>query len=157
MRVGKDVHLGTQVLIDASHCWLITIEDGAILAPRVMIIAHDASTKPYIGYTRIGRVCIGRGAFVGAGSIILPGVTIGDNAVVGAGSVVTRSVCPGVVVAGNPAVEVGRVENYIEKHRARLEIGPRYPAEGWTLGGGITEGNKQVMSREIEGRGGYVE
>lgn len=51
-------------------------------------------------------VLIGRRCFIGARAIILKGVTIGDGSVVGAGSVVTKSVSPGVIVAGNPAVVV---------------------------------------------------
>src|SRR4051812_5600896 len=68
MTVGRDVHLGPQVLIDVSHCWLVSIGDEATLAPRVTIIAHDASTKRHIGYTKIGAVRIGRRAFIGAGA-----------------------------------------------------------------------------------------
>jgi maltose O-acetyltransferase len=54
----------------------------------------------------LGRsISVGRNVWIGAGALILPGVTIGDDAVVGAGSVVTRAVAPGATVAGNPARE----------------------------------------------------
>ena len=46
---------------------------------------------------------IGRNVWIGAGAIILPGVTIGDNALIGTGSVVTRDVPAGVTAFGNPA------------------------------------------------------
>jgi acetyltransferase-like isoleucine patch superfamily enzyme len=51
-------------------------------------------------------ILIKEGAWIGAGSIILPGVVIGENAVVGAGSVVTKSISPGAVVGGVPAVNL---------------------------------------------------
>jgi len=50
---------------------------------------------------------IGRGAFVGARSIILPGLTLGEGCVVGAAAVVTRDVAPYAIVAGNPARQIG--------------------------------------------------
>ena len=50
-----------------------------------------------------------RGARVGGGTVLLPGVTIGENALVGAGSVVTKDVSDGVIVFGNPARVTGSV------------------------------------------------
>jgi maltose O-acetyltransferase len=72
-------------------------------APEVRVIAHDASTLNAVGHARIARVRIGSRVFVGARTIILPGVTIGDDVVIGAGSVVSRDIPSGVVAAGNPA------------------------------------------------------
>jgi acetyltransferase-like isoleucine patch superfamily enzyme len=56
------------------------------------------------------RIVIERGATVGAGAVVLPGVTIGERAMVGARSVVTNDVEPDTVVAGNPARVVRRLE-----------------------------------------------
>ena len=117
----------------------------------------DASTKRHLGWTRVGRVVIGRRVFVGAGSIILPDTTIGADAIVGAGSGVSRDIAPGAVAVGNPAREVGRTEDYIGRHRAGLQERPRFPWQGWTLMGGISEANKQRMRDALLDGEGYVE
>jgi maltose O-acetyltransferase len=56
------------------------------------------------------EVKIGSNVWIGGNSVILPGVTIGDGVTVGAGSVVTKDVEPYVVVAGNPARVIRRLE-----------------------------------------------
>lgn len=67
------------------------------------LIAHDASHKRFIGYTRVGRITIGSMVFIGQRATILPGVTIGDNVIVAAGAVVSTDVPSRSIVAGNPA------------------------------------------------------
>ena len=57
-------------------------------------------------------VHIGRNCWIGAGAVILPGVTIGDNSVIGAGSVVTKDIPENVVAVGNPC----RVLRKIDEH-----------------------------------------
>ena len=64
MKVGKNFHRLNGVLLDPSHCWLINIGDNVIMAPRVHILCHDASTKQFLGYTKIGRVTIGNNVFI---------------------------------------------------------------------------------------------
>jgi maltose O-acetyltransferase len=157
LQLGRDVYIGPRATIDPWHCWLITIGDEATLAPGVQILAHDASTKRHLGWTRVGRVVLGRRVFVGAGSVVLPGTTIGDDAIVGAGSVVCHDVPAGTVVAGNPAREIARTEDYIARHRAALEERPRFPWQGWTLMGGISEADKQRMRDALLDGEGYVE
>ena len=102
MQVGRNFGRLNGVILDPSHCWLITIGDNVTMAPRVHILCHDASTKQFLNYTTIGRVNIGNNVFIGAESVVLPGVTIGDNTVVGAGSVVTKDLPANVVAVGNP-------------------------------------------------------
>jgi acetyltransferase-like isoleucine patch superfamily enzyme len=86
------------------------------------VLAHDMTRGLYL-HTRIGRNC-----FIGARSVILPGIQIGDESIVGAGSVVTKDVPPRCAVAGNPAqiirrdIKVGRYGRFIdaEDTKARL-------------------------------------
>ena len=108
------------VIIDPSHCWHITIGDNVTLAPRVHILAHDASTKAFLGYTRVENTKIGNNVFVGAGSIVLPGVTIGNNVVIGAGSVVSQDIPDDSVAVGNPARVVKALSAYLEENKQRM-------------------------------------
>ena len=103
LKIGKNFKRMSGVIIDPSHCYHITIGDNVTLAPRVHILAHDTSTYVYFGKTRAANVTIGNDVFVGASSIILPGVHIGNRVVVGAGSIVTKDIPDDSVAAGNPA------------------------------------------------------
>ena len=102
MKVGKNFQRLHGVILDPSHCWLIEIGNNVTIAPRAHILCHDASTKGFMDYTKIGRVTIGNNVFIGAESVIMPGVTIGSNVVVGANSTVTHDVPDNTVVAGSP-------------------------------------------------------
>ena len=112
--VGKRFVKMGGVIIDPSHCWHITIGDNVTLAPNVHVLAHDASTKVFLDHTRVANTKIGNNVFVGAGSIILPGVAIGNNVVVGAGSVVTKDIPDGSIAIGNPARVVKSLEAFLE-------------------------------------------
>jgi maltose O-acetyltransferase len=115
LKLGKNVNLLNNVFLDPSHCFLISIGDNCTLSDDVRILSHDASTKIYLGYTKIAPVDIKENCFIGAGTIILPGVSIGPNSIIGAGSVVTRDVPPHTVSAGNPAKIISTLEDYLEK------------------------------------------
>lgn len=115
LKIGKNVAIEKGTIIDESHAFLIEIEDNVTIAPNVHILAHDASTKKIIGYTKIGRVTIKRSAFIGADSVILPNVTIGSNCIVGANSLVSKSIPDNEVWAGNPAKKICTVEEYYKK------------------------------------------
>jgi maltose O-acetyltransferase len=84
----------------------VEIGDNFMAAPKVQILTatHPVDATERIAGLEYGKpVKIGNNVWVGAGAIILPGVTIGDNVTVGAGAVVTKDVPANVVVAGNPA------------------------------------------------------
>jgi len=115
LKLGKNVTIVDNFLFDPSHCFLISIGDNCTICPNVRLIAHDASTKKLLGYTKIGRIDIKEGCFIGDSAIILLGVTIGPNAIVGAGSVVTKNVPPNMIVAGNPAKIISSTDEYIAK------------------------------------------
>lgn len=115
LKVGSDFNRQQGCYIDPTHCFLIEIGKNVTFSIRVTVMAHDASTKKILGYTKIGRVTVGNNVFVGANTTILPGVKIGDNVIIGAGSVVTRSIPDNVVAAGNPAKVICSLEDYKAK------------------------------------------
>ena len=158
LTVGKDFSRQEKVLIDQSHCWLINIGDNVTLAPKVHILAHDASTKSALGYTRIGLVNIGNNVFVGASTTILPNVTIGDNVVIGAGSVVSKDIPSNSVVVGNPAKIICSYDEYIS-NKKNEKNSTCYFSEEYTLRNkDFTDEMKQEMKRKLkENNGvGYV-
>jgi maltose O-acetyltransferase len=156
LTLGRDVYLG-EVAFDHGFLWLISIGDESVLSSDVRIIAHDGSTKQWTGYIRLGRVDIGRRVYVGARSVVLPGVRIGDEAIIGAGSVVTHDVPPRTVVAGNPAVPVATLDDFAAKHRERIASRPCYPRAGFSAYEYVTAENMERMRRELADGPGYVE
>lgn len=115
LKLGNDVHIVDQCFLDAAHCYLIQIDNNVTIAPNVTLLAHDASTKEFLNYTKLGKVHIKENTFLGHSSIIMPGVTVGKNCIIGAGSVVTKDIPDGVVAAGAPAKIITTLDAYLEK------------------------------------------
>lgn len=99
MTVGERVSWGLEATPDVFWPELITVEDDAIIGYDATILCHEFLYEE----VRTGPVHIGPRAMIGAGVIILPGVTVGADARVAANSLVTRDVSPGTTVAGVPA------------------------------------------------------
>ena len=156
LKVGKNFKRLNGVILDPAHCWLITIGDNVTMAPRVHILAHDASTKEFLNYTKIGRVNIGNNVFIGAESVVLPNVNIGDNVVIGANSTVTKNIPPDSVYAGNPAKFICTIEEYIEKNESNMQDSPVY-GEEYTLRANIDDAKKQKMYDELENKMGFID
>lgn len=156
MKVGTGFKRLNGVILDPSHCWLIEIGDHVTMAPRVHILCHDASTKEFLGYTRIGRVTIGDRVFIGADSVVLPGVTIGSNVVIGANSTVSRDIPDNSVAVGSPARVISTLEEYLAREKARMESAPCY-GEEYTLRKGVSMEKRMQQKRELDGRIGYID
>jgi len=110
VKIGKNVLIGLDVLIDDDGPERVTIEDDAVVTACCILLTHQRDlTKYHRGGSidalpfREEPILIKRGARIGVGSIILPGVTVGIGAVVGAGSVVTKDVPDYCVAVGVPA------------------------------------------------------
>ena len=155
LSLGERVYIGDGVLFDYGWPWLISVGDDTVISAGSRILAHDASLHRHLGRTLVAPVSIGKSVYVGADSIVLPGVSIGDRAIVGAGSVVTSDVPPGVVVAGVPARQIRTTEEQIERTRESMRSRPIYTTE-WTLAGGISEQRKEEMRRDLADGPGYV-
>lgn len=155
LKVGKNFQRNEGVIIDPSHCWLIEIGNDVTLAPRVHILAHDASTCHILGYAKIGRIRICDNVFIGASSVILPNVKIGANSIVGANSTVTRDIPANVVVAGSPAKVICTLDEYIAKNKELMQEGPVYE-EDYTLRKNIPEEKKNQQFEELKQHIGFV-
>ena len=106
--------------IDSGFCKYISCGDNVTLTKDVYILAHDASMKKMLGKTKVGKVHIGNNVFIGAKTVILPGVTIGDNVVIAANSSVTKSIPSNEVWGGVPAKPIMTTDEFIRKHYERM-------------------------------------
>lgn len=114
-QIGQRVGIFSDII--GPETYLILIEDDVTIATGVKIITHDnAISKPCPEFTDLfGRVTVKKNSFVGAYSVLLPGVTIGEDAIVAAGSVVTKSIPPGEIWGGVPAKKISTVAQYAAK------------------------------------------
>ena len=156
MKVGHNFKRLHGVILDPDHCWLIEIGDNVTMAPRVHILCHDASTKQFLNYTKIGRVAIGNNVFIGAESVVLPGVTIGSNVVIGANSTVSHDIPDGSVVVGSPAQIICTLDEYLEKERKRMKTAPCY-GEEYTLRQSVSMEKRMEQYEALAGRIGYID
>ena len=120
--IGENVDI-IKCIIDKTHPHLIRIGNNTTLT-HCTVLAHDASTKKPLGKSKIGCVFIGDNCCIGLGSIVLPNVRIGNNCIIGAGSVVSKDIPDNSIAVGNPCKIVGRTDEYLEKHKAKMENGP---------------------------------
>lgn len=118
MDIGENVHIYNS-FIDSKYYSLIEIGNNVTIT-NATILAHDASTKKFIGYTRVGKVIIGNNVFIGYGSIILPETVIGNDVIIGAGTVVKGIVPSNSVIVGNPWRILCETQDYIIKNKKVL-------------------------------------
>lgn len=112
LTVGCDCFLGRELFLDIQD--KIIIEDQVTISHQVAILTHtDVGASPLkenISPPSQAPVMIRRGAYIGAGVMILPGVEIGECAVVGAGAVVSKNVPALTIVTGVPAKILRRLD-----------------------------------------------
>lgn len=99
MTVGERVSFGLEATPDVFFPELLTVEDDAIVGYDATLLCHEFLQDEY----RTGEIVVGERAMIGAGVVVLPGVTIGRDAQVAANSLVTADVPPETTVAGVPA------------------------------------------------------
>lgn len=123
---GHHCHFGNQIYVNYSLTCVddthIYIGDYTMLGPNVTIATAGHPILPELrkkGLQYNMPVHIGKNCWIGAGAIIMPGVTIGDNVVIGAGSVVTKDIPSDVVAVGNPCRVMRKVGEHDRKYYFR--------------------------------------
>lgn len=116
---GHHVHFGDNVyanfgltMVDDTH---IYVGDCTMFGPNVVVATAGHPINPELraqAYQFNMPVHIGKNCWIGAGALIMPGVTIGDNSVIGAGSVVTKDIPPNVVAVGNPCKVLREISDH---------------------------------------------
>lgn len=110
---GKDVYANFNLtLVDDTH---IYVGDYTMIGPNVTIATAGHPILPELreqGYQYNAPVHIGKNCWIGAGVIIVPGITIGDNVVIGAGSIVTKDLPDNVIAVGNPCKVLREVNEH---------------------------------------------
>ena len=94
---------GTRIQAEAYVTAYSTLEDNVFIAPRVITTNDNFMGRTERRHELIKGPTVRRGARVGGGAILCPGIVVGEEAFVGAGAVVTKDVAPRMLVVGNPA------------------------------------------------------
>jgi len=97
MDISSSARISLGAKLDKTYPTGIHVGDESYVASGALVFSHDYARSLHTD-TYIGKKC-----FIGANTIIMPGVTIGDSVIVGAGAVVTKDVPDGCIVVGNPA------------------------------------------------------
>lgn len=121
--IGNDTYISPKAYIDLSSPKYIEIGKNCNIARNAMVLCHSGETKggplnlwkKYGGGRTYHKVTIGDNVFVGANSVILPGVHIGNNSIVGCNSVVSKNVESGSIVVGVPATEISTTKEMLRK------------------------------------------
>ena len=120
---GKHVHFGKGVyanfnltMVDDTH---IFVGDHTMIGPNVVLATAGHPILPELrpdAYQFNLPIHIGKNCWLGAGVIVLPGITIGDNSVIGAGSIVTKDIPANVVAVGNPCRVLREINDYDKEY-----------------------------------------
>ncbi|WP_213522273.1 DapH/DapD/GlmU-related protein [Nonlabens sp.] len=129
VNMGNNIHIyGNPLSMFGTEPWCITLGNNVHITREVLFITHDGGTLlfrdkvPDLEITK--PITIGNNVYIGARSIIMPGVVIGNNCIIGAGSVVTKNIPDNSVYAGVPAKKIKASEEYFESLKEKsLKLG----------------------------------
>lgn len=105
---GENISIGKNVFVNHACTFMdrggITLEDNVLIGPKVNLITTNHPVNPAERKATISQpIVIKKGAWIGVGATILPGVTIGENSIVAAGAVVSKDIPDNSIVGGVPA------------------------------------------------------
>ena len=111
---GKHTRIGKNVFVNHGCSFLdlggITIEDDVLIGPQVKLVTENHPVDPANRKSLdLKSIVVKKNAWIGAGAVILPGVSIGENSIVAAGAVVTQDVPSNTIVGGVPAKHIKNI------------------------------------------------
>ena len=141
--IENDVMIGNDVTVKCGvYLWDgICLEDGVFVGPNVSF-TNDRFPRSKKYPEKYSGAIIKKGASIGAGATILPGIEIGEQAMVGAGAVVTRSVPTRAIVVGNPA----RIVGYVDTEKSQLSANLVSPEVGGNAAVGLYNSSVKDVS-----------
>ena len=116
VKIGSNCSIATRKF--GSEPYLIEIGDHVQITNDVRFFTHGGGwvfREKFPEFDFFGKIRIGNNVYIGNSAMLMPGITIGNNVIIGAGSVVTKSIPDNVVVAGNPAKIVSKLEDMFQK------------------------------------------
>lgn len=113
---GENIHIGKNVFVNHACTFMdrggIMLEDNVLIGPKANLITTNHPINPSERRATISQpIVIKKGAWIGVGATILPGVTIGENSIVAAGAVVSKDVPNNAIVGGIPAKFIKSITN----------------------------------------------
>lgn len=110
VKIGNNVFIGAGVIIDEAFPELVDIGDDATIITRSIILSHSLYPKHFakVLVNQISKTKIGKGSYIGASCVVLPGINIGDYSILGAGSIVTNDIPSFTKAVGVPAKVISR-------------------------------------------------
>lgn len=105
VKIGKNVHWGTNVVVDYPYPNFVKVEDGASISGSDYFLTHCKPMKYHEGFVEsyVAPIIIHKNAWIALNVTLMPGVEVGEGAIVSAGSIVSKDIPPFTVAQGNPA------------------------------------------------------
>lgn len=116
VKIGKNVHWGTHIVVDYPFPYFVVIEDGVSVSGNDYFLTHSKPLKYHNACAEsfVAPIIVHKHAWIAVNVTILPGVEIGEGAIISAGSVVSKDVPPFTVVQGNPAKVVADIAAFVK-------------------------------------------
>lgn len=124
VKIGKNVHWGTNVVVDNTFPNFVVVEDGASISGNDYFLAHAKPMKYHntCAESFVAPIVVHKNAWIAVNVTVLPGVEIGEGAIVSAGSVVSSDVPPLTVAQGNPAKVVADIARFLKGNYGPAEF-----------------------------------
>jgi acetyltransferase-like isoleucine patch superfamily enzyme len=118
VKIGKNVHWGTQIIVDYPFPNFVVVEDGASIAGSVFFLTHCKPMKYHEGFVEsyVAPIIVHKHAWIALNVTLMPGVEVGEGAIVSAGSIVSKSIPPFTVAQGNPAQVVADIAEMVRNN-----------------------------------------